>query len=188
MSNGQQFSLKRLREEAARLGITDDTAGGTVEDLVRKARDQDDPIGFLIIHAPSDVVNTDENEPAQAEHTDSVMDHITNNNPDEVKPIENVDEAVNVFMNIGSPLNSIPISASEEPPQIVEVCITVPLAYDGPFDGFLGRHVELRLDMEQANKLRRLQVALDALDERLANGRHVSNRSDAIKWIIDKLK
>jgi hypothetical protein len=49
----QTFTLKELRAEAQRLGITADSAGQPIDELLRAARDSEDPLGYLAIYAPS---------------------------------------------------------------------------------------------------------------------------------------
>jgi len=54
MSIASKPTMKDLRAEVQRLGITADSAGCPIDELLRTARDNDDPLGFLAIHAPAD--------------------------------------------------------------------------------------------------------------------------------------
>jgi hypothetical protein len=47
-----KLTIKELRTEAQRLGITTELTGGALEELLRLARDNEDPLGYLAIHAP----------------------------------------------------------------------------------------------------------------------------------------
>jgi len=54
-------------------------------------------------------------------------------------------------------------------------------------EGYVPRHVDVQLDKEQGSKLARLLKGLDAENARLANGRRVINRVDAVRWLIEQI-
>jgi len=53
-------TFKELRAEAVRLGITAESLGYPLDDLVRRARENDDPLGYLAIYAGPAAAETTE--------------------------------------------------------------------------------------------------------------------------------
>jgi len=155
-------SIRELRAEAQRLGITTKSAGGSIEELLREARENEDPLGYLAIHAPSGDVPSSQ----------TVVDETPE--ADESEPIGDVSAP-------------IPESSVVEPPVIRDVSLTVPLC-DASFDRcYISTHTEVRLSREQGITLRRLHFALDATGARLSNNRRVIHLADAIKWMIEQV-
>ncbi len=54
-------TLKQLREEANRLGITPESAGCSIDELIKRARQTEDPHGYLATYAPA----AEQTEPAE---------------------------------------------------------------------------------------------------------------------------
>jgi len=65
------------------------------------------------------------------------------------------------------------------------VCVEVPLAELG--DCHLTRHCEARLDHRQAVALQRLHNGLDAAGARLAGGKRIYSRPDAVRWLLERI-
>jgi len=161
-------TLTELRAEAQRLGITEEFTGGALEELLRVARDSDDPLGYLAIHAPPaaaspiDTAIHAEFRAAAAETATETADSIEE---PETEPIGDV------------PAPLPPLMAS------IEVPLTATI-----LDGcYISTHVEVRMSREQGLTLRRLHLALDAQGARLANGHRVIHAPDAVKWLLEQL-
>jgi hypothetical protein len=172
-------TIRELRNEAQRLGITPESAGCSVDELLRRARENEDPLAYLAIYAvPLD-------EPIAA-------------NPpvEEAPPAPELPEAVEVLPEpeIEKPesetapkgIESIP--APEQPtPTIVRTSISVPVSGVNLDGNYIGKHLDVRLSRTQALALRRLYLGLDAENGRLANGRRVNNPADGIRWMLEQI-
>ena len=153
-------TFKDLRAEVERLGITPDLAGCPIDELVRRARENEDPLGYLAIHAPE--------PPATA-----AVDTGPYSDEAETEPIGDVP----------APLPGPP--AGEAP--IVVVSLTAPISGASLETCYISRHADVRLSLDQGLMLRRLYAALDQTGLRLANGRRVANPPDAIRWLLEQL-
>jgi hypothetical protein len=158
-------TIRELRAEAQRLGITAESAGCSVEELIRAARSSDDPLGYLAIYAPSGE-DVDVSEDSPTPHAPSPQI------PAAAEPIGDV---------------PAPLPPPVEPAKIKTVVIEVPLVDADLAEAYLSRHVEARLSRDQAENLRKLFLALDAGGARLANGRRVIRAADALKWLLEQI-
>jgi hypothetical protein len=67
------------------------------------------------------------------------------------------------------------------------VTVTVPLAGSINKADYRQRHLTADLDSTQAGALKRLVVALDFQQEKLASGRRVVSSGDAVRWLLEQL-
>lgn len=159
MTTASKATIKKLWAEVRRLGITAESAGCQLDELIRQARDQDDPLGYLAIHAPigdaAEETSADESPPEVSKQDE--------------KPI------------VDTPEPPVP-----DPQSIVS--ISVPLSTAGKRGGYISKHVEIRMTHEQGVTLRRLHLALDTEGARLANGRRVIHLADAVKWLLEQIE
>jgi hypothetical protein len=51
--------------------------------------------------------------------------------------------------------------------------------------GYARRCIDLRLNSQQAEKLKSIQLGLEKQEAQLANGKFVSNATDALRWILE---
>jgi len=79
----------------------------------------------------------------------------------------------------------LPVPAAPPVPPIRPFSIDVPLA--DPEIGYIGLHVDVRLETHQAAILKRLARALTLSHATLANGRHVEGNGGAVRWLLEKL-
>jgi hypothetical protein len=158
MTTTTKLTLRELRAEAQRLGITAESAGCSIEELLRTARDCDDPLGYLAIYAPPDAA--DEVPTSAGEEPDEEDD--------------------------GGEAAAEPAETPQSEPPVM-VSLTAPLAQADLQDCYISTHVEVRLTRAQGLALRRLHLALDADGARMAGGRRVIHLADAVKWLLDKL-
>lgn len=171
----QKPSLKELRAEAQRLGITPELAGCSIDELLRTARDTDDPRGYLAIYAPP---SESEAEPPPTPA---------------IRPAENVAAELDTFRDGVSASGQAALADCPRPasPPLVaavsETSVAVPLA-DAALEGcYISGHVEVRMSQFQGRTLRRLVLALDARGARLANGRRAVNAADAVRWLLEQI-
>jgi len=87
-----------------------------------------------------------------------------------------------------------PIAADDpvpdERPQAAPVrtiVVRVPIAPDPIGPAYVSRRVDIRLDRECAETIERLFRGLDACGERMANGRRVAQRQDAVRWLLESI-
>jgi hypothetical protein len=76
-----------------------------------------------------------------------------------------------------------------EPPKPIQcesANLMVPLAAVDE-SGFTRQRITVRLTKPQARAWRRLFVGLNAQDERLSDGQHVTKPIDAVRWLFDRL-
>ncbi len=68
-SKSKPVSWAKLREEVHRLGITEQSAGRPLDELIRQARREEDPLGFLAMYAPpgNDEARMTNDEPTAVE-------------------------------------------------------------------------------------------------------------------------
>lgn len=84
--------------------------------------------------------------------------------------------------------NETPDTASEirhKAPSLIET-IKASAAHDEPLPNF-GIHVDLKLDIDQANALRRLATVLDNSKATTAKGRRVTDCHGALRWLLDEM-
>jgi len=183
-------TLEDLRGEARRLGIDEEFTGGALDELLSVARDHDDPLGYLAIHAPA-------GPPAKIGEASDESDGIDDD------PMTFCDvcreEAAAARANFGAlALDAGPTEESSEHEPIGDVpaplpiadttaALYVPLAAAKLENCYIGTHVEARLSHDQALTLRRVHLALDARGARLANGRRVIHVADAVKWLLEQI-
>ena len=147
-------TLKDLRAEAQRLGLTAESAGCPIEELLKTARDADDPLGYLTIYAPAPI----ESKPPKPETP-----------PAEEEP------------EIAEDVGAVPVL---EP---MMATITVPLSPSALEGCYISNHVDVRMTIAQATVLRRLHLALDTSEARLANDRHIASTADAVRWLLEEI-
>ena len=58
------IALKELRSRAKQLGITPESAGCPVEELIARARENEDPLAYLGLYVPEPAAAGDESPPA----------------------------------------------------------------------------------------------------------------------------
>jgi hypothetical protein len=199
-------TVKELRTEIERRGITDDSAGCSIEELIRKARATDDPSDFLekfLLTKESREPNPSAANIAQgfAPETKTVPDE-TIPPADETPETESPEKAAenetlaeqlekDRFENEGAP----PIAEEPEPARTIGVGeITVPLG-DLPMDQVeagkihVSRHLEVQLSAKEAVALRRITLGLDQSGEKIpSTGKRVVKAGDAIRWMLEKLE
>lgn len=168
MTTASKATIKKLWAEVRRLGITAESAGCQLDELIRQARDQDDPLGYLAIHAPIGDAAAGVSEETAADES-----------PAEVSKQDE------------KPIAETPKPPSLDPPapdpQSI-VSISVPLSTAGKRGCYISKHVEIRMTHEQGVTLRRLHLALDTEGARLANGRRVIHLADAVKWLLEQIE
>jgi hypothetical protein len=167
-------TIRELRAEAQRMGITAESCGNAVEELLRLARDNEDPLGYLAIHAPS---------PPQP----PLETEITQTDPCPLTPDPSLDVICEPIGDVPAPL---PVGKQEISPQspIPNPCVlTVPVARPDLDNCYISRHCEVRLSPQQARTLRCVLLGLDAAGERLSNGRRVATPADALRWLLEKI-
>lgn len=64
--------------------------------------------------------------------------------------------------------------------------IEIPLTGDPP-TGYVSRHVDVRLDPDQANSLRRILDGLAATGACLRNKRRIETIGDALRWLLEQV-
>jgi hypothetical protein len=161
-------TLKDLRAEAHRLGITAESAGCSIDELLRMARENDDPLGFLAIYAPDgDIDDNTSVETAAAEKT----------------PAEEVEQ--DAEEPIGDVPTPLPEPPSPEPPSVVSV--SAPLSNADLNGCYISTHADVHMSHEQGRTLRRLHLALDAEGARLASGRRIITSADAVRWLLEQI-
>jgi hypothetical protein len=152
-------TLKDLRAEAQRLGITTDSAGCSLHELVSTAREHDDPFGFLAIHAPGDAI--------AAEPAPKIVD--AHDRDEQAEPV-------------AAPPEPLP-----GPAGVRSVSVAVPLS-EATLEGcYVSTHVEVRMSRAQGELVRRLHLALQAQQARVASGGLVRTPPDAIRWLLERL-
>lgn len=65
-----------------------------------------------------------------------------------------------------------------------EITIVAPLGAI-QMDAHASRHVDVQLDREQANMLKRIRAGCDDQNARLANGRRVVSNADVIRYLLE---
>jgi len=101
--------------------------------------------------------------PTDDELQDELLDDVASDPSDEELPTE--------------PLQPVSIGAAT---------MTVPVARM-QVNGFIRRRIDLRLSRRQADSLKRIMLALQTQDARLADRRPVKNVTDALRWMLDQL-
>ncbi len=160
-------TLKELRTEAQRLGIKPDVGGNSIEELIRLARNQDDPMGWLAIHAP----------PAEPEPDN-----------EQTPPAPPAEAACELAVDAeNEPIEDVPASPPAAPRLLPTVEIVVPQAATDLTDCYISCHVDVRMTRRQGVALRRLSLALDAQNVCLANGRRAITAADAVRWLLEQI-
>jgi len=77
---------------------------------------------------------------------------------------------------------------ANEPATIAVELPVAELTGDGYFDNPPRGHVDAQLERRQAKALNRITRALDDRGDRLANGRRVQSRADAVRWILEQVE
>ena len=162
-------TIKDLRAEAQRLGITAESLGYPVDDLVRRARENEDPLAYLAIYASPAAAET---EAAKGETTEMGV----------ISPIGPIGPIA------GEPLAEPPLP----PPNLLTpvpstVTIAVPFSSASLDHCYISTHVDAQLSHQQGLALRRLHLGLDAAGARLANGRRVATPPDAVRWMLEQV-
>lgn len=62
--------------------------------------------------------------------------------------------------------------------------LDVPLG-ELPAEGYIGRHVELRLNVPQSHTLKRLVAGLQSINARTSDGKAVDGTAGGIRWLLD---
>ena len=72
-----------------------------------------------------------------------------------------------------------------EIPATPEVCrLDVPLG-ELPKTGYVGRHVECRLNVPQSRTLKRIVQGLKAINARTSDGKAVDGTAGGVRWLLD---
>jgi len=168
MSTQTKPTLRELRTEAQRLGIKPDVGGNSIEELIRLARNQDDPMGWLAIHAPR----------AEAEPDDE-------QNP----PVPPAEAACELAVDAeNEPIEDVSASPPAAPRQLPTVEIVVPQADTDLTGRYVSNHVDVNnMSWRQSVALKRLHLALDAQNAQLANGRRAVTAPDAVRWLLEQI-
>ena len=73
--------------------------------------------------------------------------------------------------------------------QPVELVSTVEIPVDqSEASGYVARHLDMHLSQPQAETLRRVLSALNGRNERLSDGRHVTTRTDVVRWLLERVE
>jgi len=152
-------TFKDLRCEAQRLGITAESLGYPIDDLVRRARENEDPFAYLAIYAGPAAGET---EAAKAS----------------TEPVKSETPEMGLISPIG-PIAPIPVPST--------VTIAVPFSSASLDHCYISTHVDAQLSHQQGLALRRLHLGLDAAGARLANGRRVATPPDAVRWLLEQV-
>ncbi len=179
-------TLRDLRAEAKRLGITPESAGGPIEDLLRRAQENEDSLGFLAIHAPPEAMPA-EAEPAPMEVGQVGIKMMDDSAGMEAAMEDAADRSDRLAQFLAGAKNS-PKPDHERPVvTIATVTVTLPCAAEPIRDCYVGRHADVRMNRAQAEALRRLQLGLDARGDRLASGKRVITTADAVRWLLEQI-
>src|SRR4051812_6916273 len=74
----------------------------------------------------------------------------------------------------------------QKPPEalVKDGFVTVLLPPAPPPGGYNQRHLQLQLETLQSMALSQLHAALDARQDKLANGRLITSKAEAIRWLL----
>lgn len=187
MTTALRPTVKQLRAEIESVGITEEMAGMPIDDLIRLAREQEEPSQYLV--------------DMKKEYLEKTAAAAASPPPPEVLAEQRMEaeggapvEAAADAAPSEQVFNAVPPPAAAEPLRRFESGrIAVPvgeipedLARQGKF--FISRHLEVQLTFEQAANLRRIAQGLDAAGEKLANGKHVVRNGDAVRWMLEHLE
>ncbi|HEY4759562.1 MAG TPA: hypothetical protein VIH42_03180 [Thermoguttaceae bacterium] len=166
-ASSQRLTLKDLRAEAQRLGITTESAGCSIEELLNRARENEDPMAYLTIHAPT---NHQPNKSNTEEQATNSLEEADNNHP---------------------PADGLADKTEDHPPApppsplVIEIILPVsPVNLEGCY---ISNHTEVRMNSDQGLTLRRLLLGLDAQGEKLRNGRRIASAADALRWMLEQI-
>ena len=145
---------------------------GEMTRMLDAAQDTDDPMGFIRGVA----AEANGGKPLADDQGQAAADRI-----EEVLQGEATDPALLV-----APLAII--ETPNDPADPLEFYLKVPNLADVPCTGHKTQHVPLNLLRSHlaSDTLTRLRHKLDDDNARLANGKHVTNASDAIKWLLEQ--
>ncbi len=79
-----------------------------------------------------------------------------------------------------------PTAADLEPFSVRAATFSVPIAAVS-VQGFTRRRIDVRLSRRQGDALKRIMLALQSQDARLADRRPIKNVTDAVRWLIDQV-
>ena len=156
-NNANRPTVKQVRAEIERLGVTEDLAGMSIEDLIRTAREREDPLAFVAALKTETAASESESPTAEfpIESAPPAADPAgEEENYDDRTPPEPFDSTV------------LPSAAAEER-RYVTAALEIPLG-ELPMDQVrarkfhIARHLEVQLGFEQAVALRRLVAGLEA--------------------------
>lgn len=74
-----------------------------------------------------------------------------------------------------------------EPLSVELVSVELPVLTFAPRKAFASRRIDGRLNRKQAANLKRLEMALVAEGIKLESGKHVSNKTDALRWLLENI-
>lgn len=66
------------------------------------------------------------------------------------------------------------------------VPVILPLTGEEP-DGYISRHLDVRLTIDQGRALKKLTAGLAAHGKKLARGRKIMTPGDSVRWILEQL-
>ena len=181
MSEQTKPTLKELRAEVQRLGITPERVGRqTIQEVVQCARNHEDPMGWLSIYGTPEAMEAVEAEEAAPTETESgdVADG-------QAEPAEAACELAVDAEN--EPIEDASASPPAAPRRLPTVKIVVPQADTDLTDCYISGHVDVRMTSRQGVALRRLCLALDAQNVCLANGRRAVTAADAVRWLLEEI-
>jgi hypothetical protein len=198
MTAATKTTLREMRAEVQRLGITVESAGKPIEELLQEAREADDPLGYLAIHAPSG---------DQAEHSQP-------SDPHGESPLaaglaaaaegqaarEEINRTFVIGGSTGDGQQPTPSTACEEESEPIgdvpaplpanvrrSVSIEIPISGVTTDGMYISCHLDMRLSRRQAETLRRIEFALQENDAKQQNGRGINSQADAVRWLLDRL-
>lgn len=73
-----------------------------------------------------------------------------------------------------------------KPAPVADISVTMPMG-EIPRLGYVGRHVEVKLDREQARKLGRIRAGLQARGETVGANRPIRKLGDVVRWMLDRI-
>lgn len=101
-----------------------------------------------------------------------------------VEPAKPVDEVEKANEAVGEVVNEVEPVAPMLEVKLDSVMIELPLL---PIEGYVRKRVDVTFTSAEAQALKSVKNALEAKSVQLANGKHVTSISDALRWIVQQI-
>lgn len=170
MTPAERPTVKKIRAEIERLAITEQSAGCSIDELIRQARENDDPLAFLSTYV--DPAAEPSRQPASETQGTGDSGQGTGKQGTgfaAAPPIEPEPQREFAHCTISAPLGELPMEQVRA----------------GKY--YVSRHLEVQLSGEQAIALRRIVLGLDGQRAKLRNGKRVFKGADAIRWLLEQI-